>query len=950
MSKGTSVVFRDVLRTAVGETTAASDRDLLHRFASTADQTAFAVLFRRHSGMVLGVCRRVLSTEQDAEDACQATFLLLSRKASSRRWRDSIANWLYLTARRVARNARVVAERRQRRERKVAVPELSRAADRMSGRELLDTLDLELARLPDVYREPLVLCYLESLTRDEAAARLRLPAATVKTRLERGRRRLGDALAKRGWVSGAGLLALAATSPARSFSPQLLQAILKASAGSPSVVSANLARSFTFSALGTAKVIGAISMAVLVALSVGTFKTQSLGSAGISVQEGASLTLADESKNTAAETTEITLRGRVLGVDGKPFSGASLILLSKENRPIELGSTRSNGEFAVKAPNAHRLNLVARAEGFGIDFRPIAPEDKSSAIELRLVQDRPVQGRLIDMQGKPVAGARVRVKYIGAFVDDSVDSFLAAWKKMDEFVGLPATKKGIWQDCAPMFPATTDADGRFTLRGLGEERIVGLEFSGAGIADGSGWVVTRQGFDPKPYNAARRANSNKGNEGLLSLWQLFGPEPAFVMEAEKPIRGTLVAADTGKGRPGVEVWVSTMDNFPTQTELKGTTDASGRYEIHGARMAKTYTLAVRNDTVAGYLGCQIPVAGTPGYEPVTVDVRVKKGVILTGKVFDKSTGKPLPSFILTDPLYQNPFVKEYPNLGGWHNFGLPATEPDGSYRVVTIPGHILLMAGPDSSYLPDGSPGVHRYRIVWNDPQYPQYFAKGSPADTYLSHSGRALFQMNWCKVLDLDPGKELVHQDLFLEQATSLPIVMRDEAGKPLTGVRVKGASPVVWWHSPYTCPRDTCAAYDVDPEKPRQLVFFEPTRKLAASITVKGDEKTPVPVTLRPTGQIKGRVTDEEGVPLTGLAVNVNYRDRVASGVVGNDFETVLTGPDGTFVLDAVLPERSFALYFSRRGQRFTPAAKPLAVEPLRIGETRDLGDLALRSRTGN
>ena len=89
-----------------------SDRDLLARFVAAGDQAAFAALAARHAGMVLGVCRRALSRAADAEDACQAVFLLLAQKAARVRWRSSVAGWLYTAARRVARNARRSAERR----------------------------------------------------------------------------------------------------------------------------------------------------------------------------------------------------------------------------------------------------------------------------------------------------------------------------------------------------------------------------------------------------------------------------------------------------------------------------------------------------------------------------------------------------------------------------------------------------------------------------------------------------------------------------------------------------------------------------------------------------------------------------------------------------------------------------------------------------------------------
>src|SRR5262249_47914117 len=136
---------------------AVCDRELLRRFADTGDQRAFAALVQRHAGMVFGVCRRVLANAHDAEDACQATFLVLARKAKGGRWQPSAANWLSATARGVARNAQVAARRRAERERRAALPEAVQPLDQITGRELLAALDEELDRLPPRYRDPLVL-------------------------------------------------------------------------------------------------------------------------------------------------------------------------------------------------------------------------------------------------------------------------------------------------------------------------------------------------------------------------------------------------------------------------------------------------------------------------------------------------------------------------------------------------------------------------------------------------------------------------------------------------------------------------------------------------------------------------------------------------------------------------------------------------------------------------
>src|SRR5262245_34492604 len=257
-------VIRSVARAA-----AASDRELLWRFVEERDQAAFSALVRRHTPMVLGVCQRALSNRQDAEDACQATFLLLVKKANVERWQSSIANWLYAAARKVAANARIAAQRRARREGKAAQPEAVQPVDQISGRELLAMLDEELDRLPDRYREPLVLCCLEGLTRDEAASRLGIPLGTLKIRLERGRKRLGERLRLRGCALGAGLLALAVTSPAGAAPPGLCEAIMTAAAGQPSPAVTALFEEVATKGFVQKSLLLAVAVAAVVAVGMG---------------------------------------------------------------------------------------------------------------------------------------------------------------------------------------------------------------------------------------------------------------------------------------------------------------------------------------------------------------------------------------------------------------------------------------------------------------------------------------------------------------------------------------------------------------------------------------------------------------------------------------------------------------------------------------------------------
>ena len=191
---------------------APGDDELLRCFSQHRDEAAFAELVRRHGAMVMGVARRALDDHHAAEDVLQATFLLLSRKARHVGWRPTVGPWLYAAAFRLAREA---GKRRGRR----AVSFGSIPLDSMSGQslppdqpllwqEVRTVLDEELAQLPESLRAPLVLCYLQGLTRDEAAPQLGLTVATLKRRLEKGRERLRCRLSRRGLSLTAALGAL----------------------------------------------------------------------------------------------------------------------------------------------------------------------------------------------------------------------------------------------------------------------------------------------------------------------------------------------------------------------------------------------------------------------------------------------------------------------------------------------------------------------------------------------------------------------------------------------------------------------------------------------------------------------------------------------------------------------------------------------------------------------
>jgi RNA polymerase sigma factor (sigma-70 family) len=255
-----------------------TDGELIDRFRTSRDEggdRAFEALVTRHGPMVIGVCRNILDDPTDAHDAFQATFLVLARRAGSIRQRDSVGSWLYGVAVRVAARSRVASIRRRIRDRRtlaaagtVAMPATearsTSSIDRDEGAALVHQ---ELDRLPEKYRAPIVLCYLEGLTHDEAAARLSWPVGTVRSRLSRARDRLRSRLTRRGVTAPASLGPLSAWllgDPSASSAT--------ATATLPVQLSTSLARSATRFAIGQLATTDSVS-AVALRLAQGVLTT-----------------------------------------------------------------------------------------------------------------------------------------------------------------------------------------------------------------------------------------------------------------------------------------------------------------------------------------------------------------------------------------------------------------------------------------------------------------------------------------------------------------------------------------------------------------------------------------------------------------------------------------------------------------------------------------------------
>jgi RNA polymerase sigma factor (sigma-70 family) len=941
-----------------------SDDQLLHAFTSRRDESAFAALLRRHGPMVLGVCRRVLGHQQDAEDAFQATFLVLARGAAALRRKSALASFLHGTAHRIARTAKRAAARRRKYEGQAPTRTPDDPAGELSWREVQALLDEEIARLPDAYRSVFVLCCLEDLSRTEAARRLGLKDGTVSSRLAGARKRLQQRLSRRGVELTALLAATALATPPAQALPAVLLTTTTNAAVSPLVAALTDA---VLKGLSDGKVKLATALLLMGSLLTGAGLWAYHGPiAPESPEEAPAAKRGDKPrtappKHEAAMTVEI--QGRVLGPDGKPKAGVKLLLLGQGDKPEPLGRTAADGRFTVSVPKEmtyrYRVDflfhyLVALSEDAGNDFLSLDSLGSAQPVEFRLVKDHAIRGRVVNTEGKPVASVHVAVQSITTYENNSLDPFLIAWPKHDRTGGIPGGVKELWSEVATLLATTTDSDGRFVLHGVGAERVVSLRLSGAGIADAEVLVVNREGFDPKPYNQATRDNAPKGEGQRAARW-LHGPDVSFVAEAEKPIRGVVKDVDTGAVRPGVEVGLTRNSRRDlVRPVVWAKTDARGRFELHGARKAKQYMLEVRDDPSAGYMGCQVWADDTAGYEPITVDIGVKKGVVITGKVIDKATGKPVPGFAEAAVLPDNPFAPAY-RMFNWTGLYRPAqTTEEGVFLVVAIPGPVLLMGGPDIRRLPRGLLDAMPYKQPVADANYPQYFLKMADHTMYYGYGESDSLHGNFCKVLELKPGIAEVHQDIVLERADALAVKIQDAEGRPLHGAWATGLHPKPWMPA-LRIEDDSCSAYEVKADKPRLLVFYQPEKKLAGTRMLRGDEKQPVLVKLGPAGAIGGRLLDRDGKPLARIMVQILYRDRAAQQVhrVISEAQEVVTDTTGAFRFDGLIPNLKFAIYSLQHGKTLLEdGSKPrdFILHAVKAGETLDLGTIKLKQLSDN
>jgi RNA polymerase sigma factor (sigma-70 family) len=951
------------------------DRDLLERFIQADDQTAFAALVRRHGKMVLGVCQRLLPTVQDAEDACQATFLILAQKAKTIRWQASIANWLYTTARRVARNARLSAQRRARREARSAVPETVQPVDQLTGRELLTALDEELEKLPPRYREPLVLCYLEGWTRDEAAVQLGVSSSALKSRLERGRQRLGAALSRRGCALGAGLLAIAATSAAEAAPATLVAGVLAAVVDAPSASVAALAQAATLSGAWKKTVLLIAAVGVLAAGLTSAPLQMVRGRFKDAVRPGAlgENTAQNKKPNTqpsaADSATVLRIRGRVLLPDDKPAANAIVHRrrLEEAGRPVDtaVAKTGADGWFEVEHSTSDgTFTVIATAAGFAPDW--VVCDGKQRELVLKLAEPTVLRGRLVDLEGKPIGAAEVGFS-AGSVAADGQTRVMVQNLWFHPQVGRkPVAVKNIANHLpGTTAKTTTDSNGRFEMPGYGKDWVINVHIQREGIEAANLHVVLTADFDPKSAEpaGARRVTAQHWPRPVI-----YGPQFTHACAPSHVIHGIVTDSVTGQPLAGIRV-AGTAEAVTPLTGLNAwanavvaVTDREGKYRLSGLRKAAVRHLHFHGNE-SPYLDRLLEVQDVTGYEPITANIKLQRAVIVEGRLVDRANAKPVRGelfyLFLRDPATEHFLYSEegsaYFPLSSVLGFSLHAQAGiDGKFRLRIPPVPVVILA--KAITLGDPARRYASIRVADADRKYllPQDASvrgrqvglelKDECFDTLMQ-----LHSLRWANGYTLlKPGltDETLNVTIEFDRGRTLKGKVVDPDGKPLAGVKAVGI---------YALDETTATTYDTDEfivhnlivGQPRALYFLHERRRLVGTATLQAEASAEPIVRMCSAAGVIGRIVDAAGKPVRGLEMDYQFAERTPNDLIKHTLHgwrsgRWVTDADGRFGLEGMFPGLEFKLFAAKPGRTELDVLADSIT--LKQEEIRDLGEKTL------
>jgi hypothetical protein len=585
--------------------------------------------------------------------------------------------------------------------------------------------------------------------------------------------------------------------------------------------------------------------------------------------------------------TAFPVRGRVLDPDDKPVAGAGIYVRHHAEIgwiPVDPMAAKQKGRVAVTDAEGRfhfeldktagdvpyggeigwqKAQIAAATPGFAPGWVEAGDLAQGGEATLRLVPDAPIRGRVLNSQGRPVSGVVVRIRAIWEVKNGlNLDTLLAAGEldenQMARSYGLHQRVPSWLEDPAPLWPGgqnawTTDANGRFEVRGVGRDRIARLDLHGGGVADGTIDVMARP--TKAPQKARPRPDRLPKESAFMGRFpqgtQLVGSTFDYIGVPAKPITGVVRLKGSGMPVAGAIAWAA---DAATHTAVTARTDAAGRFRIDGVPKGEFYQLRFNpRPGIDPFLGSWEVVDDTEGLKPLEKAIEVSPGVIVIGRLLDRATGRAVPP---TDVTYiktpDNP-VPERAALG----FSRPT---DASFGLTVPPGPAMIAAaagGKETPYIRARLKAADRGKGIGDES------ADREPIRIPLG-------SFHAYRFINVEAGAGRVNVDLELTRSgLSRTGRLIGPDGKAVKGARCIGLTDT--WDA-CDLEGDTFEVTGLEPDRPRLLCFSHEGRRLVGSAVIKGRPRNgtgPLVVRLGPACSVKGRLLEEDGAPAVDVAL---------------------------------------------------------------------------------
>lgn len=652
-----------------------------------------------------------------------------------------------------------------------------------------------------------------------------------------------------------------------------------------------------------------------------------------------------------------SISGTVLMPDGTPAADAPVMLFWR--KPIAQTKTNNEGQFKVDldvdqiksdvGDDWARMALATAIPGTGPGWEILGRIESADSVTLRLVEDRPISGTILDQQGRPVAGATLAIQSLFRAPEENLDGFLKAsrdqptrtwlYARESMFYLSPETVlKLLGIQGQPRPTAVSDENGRVTFSGFGIERALLASVDGPGITRDSFYIVNRAEIDPRWKRGQPSRETLAMLDSGASMLSVYGANFHHLAAPAMTIHGRLTDASTGQPVAGMKLLANIRGS---RTSGQATSDQDGRYEINGLQLEGELRVSALNPGDQPYLDAKLELRVMANQPPGPIDFQLDRGVRITGHVIDQRTGQGVPGNVGYLSWPNNEHLQELHQP--YDTYNTMGTDASGNYTLVVPRGKgVLAFTARNRSQFDVADEAD--FGLPVNDDGF---FRSGNSGYVRAQH-------YHFLRQLDPDEGQTEMQVDISVGGGNALIVEAVTSAGDLINEIEARGIIPNTL--SGFRTGRFSVRG--LQPGEQRTVMLRDRQHRYAGVFALRlPAEATDKPVQLRleESAIASGRITDDQGRPRSrwfvaalsaGLVESMNAAGRnTANNRSGMfEFDESLTDADGYFRLKGLPPGVLIEIATGPReeGRRLEPAViKTLSLRP---GQTMDLGQLKI------